>query len=103
MHRFRVPYTIAAPAALTGASNFFKLAVATDIALFGAESGAALATAVGVLVEEVPVMLSVCRICNLTIHWFMCNPARSQMAKGYLQRLAGDRHDVCSAARNQST
>jgi arsenite transporter len=69
MHRFRVPYAIAAPGALIGASNFFELAVATAIALFGAESGAALATVVGVLVE-VPVMLSVCGICNRTKHWF---------------------------------
>ena len=69
MHRFRVPYAIAAPGALIGASNFFELAVATAIALFGAESGAALATVVGVLVE-VPVMLSVCGICNRTRHWF---------------------------------
>jgi ACR3 family arsenite transporter len=69
MHRFRVPYAIAAPGALIGASNFFELAVATAITLFGPESGAALATVVGVLVE-VPVMLSVCGICNRTRHWF---------------------------------
>lgn len=69
MHRFRVPHAIAAPGALIEASNFFELAVATAIALFGAESGAALATVVGVLVE-VPVMLSVCGICNRTRHWF---------------------------------
>jgi len=69
MHRFRVPYAIAAPGALIGASNFFELAVATAIALFGPESGAALVTVVGVLVE-VPVMLSVCGICSRTRHWF---------------------------------
>ena len=69
MHRFHVPYAIAAPGALIGASNFFELAVATAIALFGPESGAALATVVGVLVE-VPVMLSVCGVCNRTRHWF---------------------------------
>lgn len=63
MHWLRVPYAIAAPGALIGASNFFELAVATAIALFGPESGASLATVVGVLVE-VPVMLSVCGICN---------------------------------------
>ncbi len=69
MKAFRVPYAVAAPGALIGASNFFELAVATAIALFGPESGAALATVVGVLVE-VPVMLSVCRICTSTRHWF---------------------------------
>lgn len=69
MKRFRVPHSVAAPGALIGASNFFELAVATAIALFGPESGAALATVVGVLVE-VPVMLSVCSVCNRTRHWF---------------------------------
>ncbi len=69
MRWLRVPYAVAAPGALIGASNFFELAVATVIALFGPESGAALATVVGVLVE-VPVMLSVCQICNRTRHWF---------------------------------
>jgi ACR3 family arsenite transporter len=69
MRRFRVTHDVAAPGALIGASNFFELAVATAIALFGAESGAALATVVGVLVE-VPVMLSVVGVCNRTRHWF---------------------------------
>ena len=69
MHRFRIPYAVAAPGALIGASNFFELAVATAIALFGVESGAALATVVGVLVE-VPVMLSICAACRQTRHWF---------------------------------
>jgi ACR3 family arsenite transporter len=69
MKRLRVPHEVAAPGALIGASNFFELAVATAIALFGPESGAALATVVGVLVE-VPVMLSVCSFCNRTRHWF---------------------------------
>ena len=69
MRVFRVEYSVAAPGALIGASNFFELAVAVAISLFGAQSGAALATVVGVLVE-VPVMLSVCKICNRTRHWF---------------------------------
>jgi ACR3 family arsenite transporter len=69
MKWLRVPHNVAAPGALIGASNFFELAVATAITLFGAESGAALATVVGVLVE-VPVMLSVCSFCNRTRHWF---------------------------------
>ena len=69
MKLLKVPYRIAAPGALIGASNFFELAVATAIALYGPESGAALATVVGVLVE-VPVMLSVCAFCNRTRHWF---------------------------------
>lgn len=69
MRLFRVPYPIAAPGALIGASNFFELAVATAIALYGPGSGAALATVVGVLVE-VPVMLSVCRMCVSTRRWF---------------------------------
>lgn len=69
MRLFKVNYAVAAPGALIGASNFFELAVATAIALYGPESGAALATVVGVLVE-VPVMLSVCRVCMATRHWF---------------------------------
>jgi len=69
MKLWRVPHSVAAPGALIGASNFFELAVATAIALFGPESGAALATVVGVLVE-VPVMLSVCALCNRTRQWF---------------------------------
>jgi ACR3 family arsenite transporter len=69
MRLFRIPYAVAAPGALIGASNFFELAVATAIALYGPGSGAALATVVGVLVE-VPVMLSVCRFCVATRGWF---------------------------------
>jgi len=74
MRWFRIPHDIAAPGALIGASNFFELAVAVAITLFGPGSGAALATVVGVLVE-VPVMLSVCAFCNRTRHWFP-QPAR---------------------------
>jgi len=65
----RVPHSVAAPGALIGASNFFELAVATAVSLFGLTSGATLATVVGVLVE-VPVMLSVCNMCNRTRDWF---------------------------------
>jgi ACR3 family arsenite transporter len=74
MKLLRVEHAVAAPGALIGASNFFELAVATAIALFGPGSGAALATVVGVLVE-VPVMLSVCNVCNRTRHWFLARGA----------------------------
>jgi len=66
---WRVPFPIAAPAALIGTSNFFELAVAVAISLFGLNSGAALATVVGVLVE-VPVMLSLVAIANSRQRWF---------------------------------
>lgn len=69
MRLLRVPFNVAAPGTLIGASNFFELAVATAISLYGPQSGAALATVVGVLVE-VPVMLSLCSVCNNTKHWF---------------------------------
>jgi len=62
-------HCVAGPSALIGASNFFELAVATAIVLFGFESGAALATVVGVLIE-VPVMLSVVKIVNRTKGWY---------------------------------
>jgi ACR3 family arsenite transporter len=67
--RFGVAWCVAAPAALIGASNFFELAVAAAISLFGLNSGAALATVVGVLVE-VPVMLSVVKIVKATRGWY---------------------------------
>lgn len=73
MRRFKVPHNVASPGALIGASNFFELAVAVAITLFGPGSGAALACVVGVLVE-VPVMLSVCNACNRTKHWFAAEP-----------------------------
>ena len=66
---WRVPFSTAAPAALIGTSNFFELAVAVAISLFGLNSGAALATVVGVLVE-VPVMLSLVAFANRTRHRF---------------------------------
>ena len=67
--RLGVAHCVAGPSALIGASNFFELAVAAAISLFGFDSGAALATVVGVLVE-VPVMLSVVRIVNATQPWY---------------------------------
>ncbi len=66
---WKVPFNIAAPCALIGTSNFFELAVAVAISLFGLGSGAALATVVGVLVE-VPVMLSLVYFANRTRGWF---------------------------------
>ena len=77
MRLFGVRHDVATPGALIGASNFFELAVAVAITLFGPTSPAALATVVGVLVE-VPVMLSVCRACVRTRGWYEgAVPARS--------------------------
>jgi len=67
--RLKLPHNIAAPACMISTSNFFELAVAVAISLFGLNSGAALATVVGVLVE-VPVMLSLVAFTNKTKHWF---------------------------------
>jgi ACR3 family arsenite transporter len=69
MRWLEVEHSVASPGALIGASNFFELAVAVAITLFGPGSGAALATVVGVLVE-VPVMLSVCHVCNRSRGWY---------------------------------
>jgi len=80
---WRVPFAIAAPAALIGTSNFFELAVAVAISLFGLNSGAALATVVGVLVE-VPVMLSLVAIANRTQSWFAPQPERPAPSTGRL-------------------
>ena len=65
----RSPHCVAGPSALIGASNFFELAVATAIVLFGFQSGAALATVVGVLIE-VPVMLAAVGVINRTREWY---------------------------------
>lgn len=67
--KIKLPHNIAAPACMIGTSNFFELAVAVAISLFGLHSGAALATVVGVLVE-VPVMLSLVYFVNKTRDWF---------------------------------
>ena len=71
--RLGSPHCVAGPSALIGASNFFELAVATAIALFGFESGAALATVVGVLIE-VPVMLVAVRVVNRSREWYERGP-----------------------------
>ena len=110
MRRLRVEHNIASPGSLIGASNFFELAVAVAITLFGAGSPAALATVVGVLVE-VPVMLSVCsaatsRAPGTTAEsamkkqvLFICihNSARSQMAEAFLNHLCGGGFEAHSA------
>lgn len=81
MRVLRVEHSVAAPGSLIGASNFFELAVAVAITLFGAGSPAALATVVGVLVE-VPVMLSICRICNRTRPWYEAGSGPAMALKG---------------------
>jgi ACR3 family arsenite transporter len=77
----KLPHDIAAPACMIGTSNFFELAVAVAISLFGLSSGAALATVVGVLVE-VPVMLSLVAIANRTRHWFPGEAGEAGMSGG---------------------
>ncbi|GAB1407786.1 ACR3 family arsenite efflux transporter [Thermomonas brevis] len=79
--QLKTPHCIGSPSALIGASNFFELAVATAIALFGVGSGAALATVVGVLVE-VPVMLSLVRLSNGSRRWYERPAAASVPATG---------------------
>jgi ACR3 family arsenite transporter len=75
----KLPFNVAAPAAMIGSSNFFELAVAVAISLFGLSSGAALATVVGVLIE-VPVMLSLVAFANRTEVWFPASESAGQAA-----------------------
>jgi ACR3 family arsenite transporter len=75
---WRVPFNVAAPCALIGTSNFFELAVAVAISLFGLDSGAALATVVGVLVE-VPVMVSLVAFANATQKRFPAAPGAARV------------------------
>jgi len=75
-YRWKLPHDVAAPAALIGASNFFELAVAVAIVLFGFDSGATLVTVVGVLVE-VPLMLTLVRLANKTRPAFLNRSSRS--------------------------
>ncbi len=84
---WKVRHAVAAPGAMIGASNFFELAVAAAIAMFGLQSGAALATVVGVLVE-VPLMLALVRIANRTKHWFPAESAQGAPGVASDQALA---------------
>ena len=82
MQWLRVPFQLAAPGALIAASNFFELAVAVAVSLYGAQSGAVLATVVGVL-TEVPIMLSLCWIANNTSNWFpQLSAAQAELVDG---------------------
>ena len=78
----RLPFSVAAPAAMIGTSNFFELAVAVAISLFGLDSGAALATVVGVLIE-VPVMLTLVAFANRTQGWFPSSPPAGAPASAH--------------------
>lgn len=79
---WKLPHEIASPAGMIGASNFFELAVAVAISLFGLQSGATLATVVGVLVE-VPVMLLLVKISNNTKSWFVKSDEMTKMDNLY--------------------
>lgn len=76
-------YEDAAPAALIGASNHFEVAIATAVMLFGLNSGAALATVVGVLIE-VPVMLALVEVCKRTAFWFPRDPEKATLFRSSL-------------------
>ncbi len=89
---WKVPFDVAAPCALIGTSNFFELAVAVAIGLFGLNSGAALVTVVGVLVE-VPVMLSLVYFANRSAGWFpTTESALSKARESHLNQTRGERH-----------
>lgn len=91
---WKVPFNVAAPCALIGTSNFFELAVAVAIGLFGLNSGAALVTVVGVLVE-VPVMLSLVAFANRTKHWFPKAEEQAAAKSGKKQTaLSGGKNNV---------
>src|SRR5699024_3213311 len=79
---WKLPHEIASPAGMIGASNFFELAVAVAISLFGLQSGATLATVVGVLVE-VPIMLLLVKISNNTKSWFVKSGDTNQIENLY--------------------
>jgi ACR3 family arsenite transporter len=89
---WNVPFNVAAPCALIGTSNFFELAVAVAIGLFGLNSGAALVTVVGVLVE-VPVMLSLVAFANRTQGWFP-KATPGNMPVGFAASRSADRPNV---------
>jgi ACR3 family arsenite transporter len=82
----KLVYEDAAPAALIGASNHFEVAIATAVMLFGLNSGAALATVVGVLIE-VPVMLLLVELCRRTAHWFPRSPEKATLLDPRCVRL----------------
>ena len=94
-------HCVAAPSALIGASNFFELAVAAAISLFGFNSGAALATVVGVLIE-VPVMLSVVKIVNNTRGWYESGQrVRQRVSEGRSSKLGTIGHDCRPPSQQQ--
>jgi len=92
-------HCVAAPSALIGASNFFELAVAAAISLFGFESGAALATVVGVLIE-VPVMLSVVKIVNATRGWYERGAAVRRNSRTVVAARQPEKTDPGARSRN---
>ncbi len=97
---WKLKHDIAAPAGMIGASNFFELAVAVAISLFGLESGAALATVVGVLVE-VPVMLALVRIANQTRHWFKDAKGIPELGQRALREAALTKKDSKESERRK--